>query len=815
MFKFPIIAEYGAKNKSHDLISISESEFTPSPLLLNFTDRPAGPISRSDTIYPFLRYEVIEDYVYIWNTCEDKNSERSGMVKSKVLIYPIHELILEDNLERILGNITTVVPKISDLALKQFFHEMLDNNTNILFFEAAQDSSYFFCKLWTHLSPLDRKRISYCFYLNPSQKGDISENRIIYSLQDRQNQWSQNIASENILHRANSRAANYLLLGEDTLFKKILFSDAFSEFSFKNRLQRIGLLLNFYDDFVREQTIEQAILTIRTCNISVNKSSPIEITQPLIEFIKANTSTITMPQLRSLANISLELFPNFEDLEAAIGQYFVSHFPASSIDEHKLILNNLEKQKKWWQEFIKKNIELGMKLGSKEWIEIFIRAIIQNDIYSPVLNFSPDIIEEDLIIQKIQADKELNESQSSFLESLALRRKWRKLYAFAVKDIYKIDEAVKRQLQNFKHSSSELIIIFNGFDATEIINFMRSSSISNIEQIVGNDIVLSTNLLKNMDFSSIVDLKLLSRCQTPSSNIEFLTQNQKKLENALLTMIEEQDSFALLPKLTQYDKNNYIADILIKSIDLSLMNEWKTSFISDFEMLIPLGCEYLITNTHVSEPPLVYQNLIAKNYLTGCNKFIATVRLISWNYQLDEDALYDVLINAKDEELISHGNLIGKYLNNVRFDKLVNNLFKLNKPIINQNILVHCFSHLNFWDYISFTSGAFLKVLGFHTEYNNSIQENKRQAVKKLAEELGELYSSFDELEIIWKKVGGKPSHLNKKNNPENSWFMALNEADNGKIKGGIISILDIVLSEYPNNNKLNSVRNFLISNNK
>lgn len=44
---------------------------------------------------------------------------------------------------------------------------------------------------------------------------------------------------------------------------------------------------------------------------------------------------------------------------------------------------------------------------------------------------------------------------------------------------------------------------------------------------------------------------------------------------------------------------------------------------------------------------------------------------------------------------------------------------------------------------------------------------------------------------------------------------MALNEADNGKIKGGIISILDVVLSEYPNSNKLNSVRNFLVSNNE
>lgn len=690
MTTFPIIAEYGVKNNAHDLISKSDSNFQPSSLLLNYTDRPPGAISRNENIYPYLSFEVIENYGYIWMTKSDEASERAGMVRSKVLIYPIDDLIENNDIENIIKNIIDVDSTISDGKLKQLFQDLVDNDKNILFLKEPRDSGYFFSRLWKHLSPHERKSLSYRFYLNPSQKSDTTRNEVIYSLQDRENQWYKDSKPEGIFKSANERVANYLLTGRDDLFRKLVCTTAFIDLTTKNRLQKIAFLLNFYDDFVNHPSIEKAILTLRACDPIDNKSDSTIVVSPIIKYIEDNINHFSIKQLKSLANITLDSFPGFIKLEEKMGIYFITSFPLATISEQALILNDIDKQKNWWENFVESNVKNGIRTNTEEWNNIFIKGIIENNIYSKILQFSPDVIDEDSVLRKLEKINKLNQTQSLVLENLAIDRNWSKLYAFALRNRYGIEEAVRQQGKIFSKSTSEFTIILNGFNVDEVVNFFRNSPIGNVKQSMVNDRSLRNRLFAYMDFSHVSDLELISHSKAIDSEVKFITQDQTKLKNALSIMIQEQNSYNLFPTLSQHDNSFFIPHILLNEIDISSIDTWDDNFKEKFNILTDLTAEFLIKNRQVQNPPIFFQNLIADKYLSRPERFIATIRLIYWNYAIDEDKLSQVLINASDEEIIIYGELIGKYLNAHEFDNLINKLYDENKLEYDQSILKHC-----------------------------------------------------------------------------------------------------------------------------
>lgn len=805
MTNFPILAEYGVKNNAHDLILKSDVKFQPSPLLLNYTDRPPGQLSRNEKIYPYLSFEVLENYGYLWITEEDDSSERKGMVKSKVLIYPIKDLIKEDNIQSVINRIISVEPTIPDTLLIQLFQDLINDSTNILFLKAPQESSYFFSKLWQHLSPLDRENLSYRFYLYPSQKSDDIDKGIIYSLHERINQWNENKIPDGIFKLASERVAKYLLTGKDTTFKKVLFSTAFIELPTKKRLQKIALLLNFFDDFKKYTSVDKAILIIRVCDPIVNKSEMAEIISPVMNFIKKNVEYFSMKQLQSLANITLDSFPEYTELKKEMEKFFIENFPLVNQDDQAQILNELDRQKDWWQNFFGNSVKQGISKNTDQWINIFIKALKQNDNYQKILQFAPDTINEDLVISKLENISKLSNSQSSSLETLSLSRHWSKLYAFALRNIYDIGNAIQKQMQNFKNSASqEFSIILKGFSIEQVINYVRDSSINSVRDSIINNNSLKHDFFTNIDFSHMKDVELMSLSNTIDSDINFIVQDQKKLKNTLCIMIEEQNSYDILPKIIEYDNNHFIPKIMLYELNLDSFASWNKGFKADFEVVTDLIAQFLIKNDQEKIPPIFFQNLVAHKYLNSVDKMLVLTRLISWNFRVNENLIYEILVNATDQELSNYGELIGKYLNEQNFKSLIDKLYEENKQKFDRIILPQCYLQLSFWKSFGYLYRVNLPI--------NSIikaPEARNDIVRKLAEELSELYPNFSDLQIVWKKVGGKSGQLSEKNNMENSWFAALSDADKGKIKYGIKDILDIALQDYPSNCKLKYIKKY------
>lgn len=69
-----------------------------------------------------------------------------------------------------------------------------------------------------------------------------------------------------------------------------------------------------------------------------------------------------------------------------------------------------------------------------------------------------------------------------------------------------------------------------------------------------------------------------------------------------------------------------------------------------------------------------------------------------------------------------------------------------------------------------------------------------------------------DGLDGIWERAGGKSKELSGGYNPAERWRQAVRSAKNGRLEGGMLALVEVLLKDFQHNTELQELKSILVS---
>jgi len=173
-------------------------------------------------------------------------------------------------------------------------------------------------------------------------------------------------------------------------------------------------------------------------------------------------------------------------------------------------------------------------------------------------------------------------------------------------------------------------------------------------------------------------------------------------------------------------------------------------------------------------------------------------RLLSWGSATSERLAISWLRKLKTSDWIDSGRDIGRMVLSESWNNAATEIYKLSKRYREAAVAARECKSLLFW---------WAKIQLGDDDSASSIK--KEELVRRLGELGAEL--AHDQLDVIWERIGGKVKDLKGENGrPSDRWVDAVNQANNGKIKGGMNALLEELTREFPHSYDLDELRKLM-----
>jgi len=169
----PFRASYGVKNNSHALLHTNCTESQLPYELLGLTDKPPGTGTLGECWWPSVGCGPIGEWWTLWWTLPDENAERGGMVRSEVMLWPLNEIGLVNDLRPAMKELSGLdISEPNVKVLHCIAEELISGKHEPVVLQDLENWPGYITALWSQLWPSARQNLSMRVVLSPPQGGE-------------------------------------------------------------------------------------------------------------------------------------------------------------------------------------------------------------------------------------------------------------------------------------------------------------------------------------------------------------------------------------------------------------------------------------------------------------------------------------------------------------------------------------------------------------------------------------------------------------------------------------------------------------------
>ncbi len=807
----PLRARYGAKNNSHGLLEWQGQPASLPSDLLGLTDKPPCHLAPGECWWPSLGCGAVGDWWALWWTVPDESVSRAGMVRSEVAVWRLDKIGGVNDLRPVLASLSgqETIPASSPELLRAVAEALVSSELRRPPVVSDLDAwPGILADLWSRLWPDARRDFSARVAVIPPQGGESVAPPLLYCVpRQRLPGWADfPVIRVDSGSSPISRAALWLVGEDDATFKEILDSCNF----YFGDLKKLGTVARAADrlDKLREcPSPNNALELLRSlAALAPSPDTAMSLKAETLREMNRGFNGAKPEFVFMLKNLEPASLPDDGHPGAALTAWVHSHAPHLTLDEARQLLTGLGENKAqvWWQVSVRKALLDGFAKPDKQWAKVALNWLGLPDCAEILEAILPSSETVETSLLDVVTELKLSESALRQLQAQAVMRLWPRLHAWVVMSLFPPSQAFQQQRKfpgNVLTGMTYLVAHLSGIDViSEVINTPDSQLI----QLVAQRTVREPQLLQDLDASHAVWRELWAahiaaggECWPPKINREM---QGSKLLDALVASGEELSG--LIAPLARD-----LAGIAFNLPDRAKL--WGVLSHGSCVALLPLVADVLIRTCNagqvVSSPePQLALEVLKRTRTNGFSIQVFVVLLPS-NVSLGEqDLIRCISSSTRTDWQSAIAATVGKVVSDKRwkgaaetfYDRFMSGSMPELLPVLDA-----CLTLLSPWQRVRlvFKSG------------NTSLAQNIEESlVHRVAELGGDL--APDELDSIWERAGGKRKDLDTGGSAARRWQVASNLAKSGKLKGGLLALVNELKNTHPHNSDLKELMSFISS---
>ncbi|NMM03526.1 hypothetical protein HHL24_37315 [Paraburkholderia sp. RP-4-7] len=786
----PFRARYGAADNKHTLLDF-DGKGEPPRVLLGLTDKPPGTYRPGDLWWPAVGFGPVGDSWALWCTRPDDEATRAGMVTSQVLIWPIEEIGEVEDLTPFIAQVSGEPPALPAGHMAEVVAQaIIDADQRAPVVPGLLNWPGLIATLWRQLPAADRKVFSGRVMLSPPQHGSDDRCSLFCTPDGRAAQWPADRLVDARLTEPVSRAARWLAGQEDSGVALIV--QALSDQPILQRINTVARAAERLDALRTAPSPEGAILLLRPLILlAPSKDRLTELKTEALAAIAAGMEGANVGVVRSMANIDDSALPELGPVRAALTRWVVRHMPDLDAEDLVSVVDALAPGRscEWWKQTVQAAIT--DHLQSLSW-----RTALFHWLSSPACrqalagNWGLEGLESDMIAVAQTSDVPPSHDASGMLETCTVFG-WSTLHAMMCGGIWTLCDALVRQLSFPGDSVPGLQWLVGHADGAQLVAAAVALNDDGLRQCVAGRTVGEPGLLATMN-AGPAWLVLW---------VQHVTLGGQPWPRGLDTaatcrlLLQELDSVELTPALLHAIGDELAACIL----DSPKRSELWTRLPADLRRRVAQVALAKVNAGEVyakPEEPLLGQLVaIAKAQRISA---AALLLFLGWTAAVCEgDALGWVARMQWD----SHAAAIGERIDALGWNRVAEALYAASwgdRAVVPAALA--CRHLLSSYQRI---------VLEFRAKYSVSFGPKEVDALDDRIVTLGATIAD-DRLKDFWVRAGGDVARLGLHTYPRDRWRDAVRAARHGALHGGLLSLVDQILEDYPNNEEFHNIRAIL-----
>ncbi|CAG9298185.1 GAP1-N1 domain-containing protein [Celerinatantimonas diazotrophica] len=805
----PFQAIYGARNSAHDLLFWDNPNEQPPRSLLGLTDKPPGLLSPQDIWWPAFGCGPIDDWWGMWWVTPDNSAKRKGMVRSKVMLWKRCDVHKVNDLLPFIEDISdrTFIAKETECSLLLATSKALissDEHQLIALQESNLGYPLLVGLLWKHLWPSAKGSFSTRYGINPPQGTNRQRSCTFYCVpQSHINQWkTENVDVVTDIIDTVDRGVLYLANGNDYTIEKIL-----SEYPPKRAQLKIMSMIarcaDRLDMFTQQPTVERALTLLRTLvALYPEKNDATNLKCDALKFISTNIDETHKDRILGLANLDGNSLPSTTLLELPLsktcGKLFKTLPPENMQPFFKRTSD--EEVQTWWknciQEELKKTIQEATMSAQRRLL-----SWLGQDNSLVLLSLIPSDESTEKYLVDSASKNELTANNIKNIQSFAIEMKWSKLFAWCLLNDNSIEDPLVELNKVFGRNSRGHGYLIQHLPIESLVNEILTGSQNVTFEETASRTKNSPDIFLNLDINTSAVMKLwLAHIKAGGApwplGIDKEIYARAYLDELMLSNVS--------------DVVNYIA----KGIAHAVLHHPKRCSIW---ALIPrkereclareVADAYIISHTETGidnqQETVLADKIIEK--INGKSNIEGTLllRVLSWPRHFTEN----MIIKWVDKLPMSQWTIFSKSLGEM--------IYQHHWITVAEHIYSKCFDTS-----LSYEQKYIPAILEF-VEFLDILKQFRVKCVSNVTLHLApsELVLvvatigstlACNELEEIWIRAGGKIGELKHSNYPNENWLDAATKAEEGKLKSGLLGLVEQLLLSYPYNKDLLEIKNIL-----
>lgn len=791
-------AKYGARDNMHALLEWQGPVGDPPPELLGLTDRP-GTSGPQEEWWPSVGCCPLDKWWALWWTLPDTTSERAGMVRSEVALWPIDEV----------GQIDDLIPVMHMLSGKDsirtpsqaFLRTVCDAILN------GDDRPSVVCGLdvwpgviaavWKKLWPSARQAFSARVALAPPQGGEsITPPRLFGIPSGRIQQWyGHQLVSDQSLCTANNRASGYLSGCEDKHLAQILavcppcgtdikILNGFSRAA--DRLAALEVVSN----------AGNAISLLRTLQmIAPERHQAAGLKQMAAVALSQQMPAASLADVLSLANLKEEALPKGAVSTFKVTTWVGHDLLKYSISESTQLIEKLRNGKavQWWQDAVKAALAAVIGKAEKPWAAYVLQWLGRGECEDQLSPLLPVNSQTEEWLLEAASHVEMKGEDWRRLKSLTVSKEWSRLHARILVRTVSEQQALSMQLDFEGTVLPGLEYLVKSLPGSVVIDGYLARPEGVLLTLVAKRTVQEASLLSGLDVGQ-PEWRQLWVAHVKAGGIKWPPEiNRTEISSRIIEVVLNGENVDDLIRPISED----IAEIVITHPQRREL--WRVLSGQTKQVVLRSAAQRLLAQLQqgVSVPEPEHELATAIVALAEYSPLSppALSAIFSWGVSLDESAALRLLRSVQGPDLVALSEPIGKAVANRNWKSVAKEIYSLSKVAKPDLRLaaVACRDLLPWWDQFC---------LSVHHEGVNPANNANHGCLERRLAEIGADLAP-DRLDDIWERIGGRRKDLPGNGTPASRWQAAAKLASSGKLGGGLFVLVQELCDDFPHNHEL------------
>lgn len=792
----PFVARFGDRDGSHSLLECSGPSGDIPGVLAGLTDKPPGSYAPGDPWWPSVGCGPLGERWALWWTEPDESARRGGMVRSRVVLWPVTEMADVGDLRPFLSQLSGLpsIPGASSERLTAVAGALVDYDGPCPVVVGLDDWPGILAALWERLWPAARPAFSARVAMSPPQAAESVAPPWLFAVpSERANQWNSNrLVAAASVSTEPSRAAAWWAGRPDSVLDEVLADFALT--ADIASLQGAARAAERLERFRSSRDAQSAVDLIRT--LVALDASPDGLSRLKLEAMEALEQGLghaSATLVLSLSNLDQTSLPGRRVPARAVSAWVKENAPTLGGDETTRMLSRLRPRQSsfWWREAVARGLAKGLARPDRAWGSAALRWLAwpeYDDVTGDVVPATSEV-QEALLAQARMSNPSAEDRRK--LLRLASERRWSRLHAWLLSGLFPPGEAIRRQQEWAVDPLPGLRLLVAELPGHDVvaaaINGGDAAFTSLVAQRTGTDV----GLLDGLDpaipgWRSLWEEHLVAGGPHWPPGVDRATVGRALLD----AVVEGAECSVLVQRLA--GEIGRTAWTHPRRADL-----WPGLEATARDALLGRVAEEVVrdltSGARVVEPEPMLARAVVDLARRDRPSVHLVAALVEWSIALDERWFLGWLRDIPGRDWAPVAPRLGAGVLHRRWKESAGELFR--RSSWTRELLPAAEGAQDLLDWWS----------RWRLSRRGSGGGRGNQDPAPLARRVAELGADLapDRLNDLWERAGGKRGRLPAWGTPDERWRDAVRLAGSGALEGGVESLIEELVADFPHNASL------------